>query len=637
MPVFEGMSMDNITAKSAIFRTDSPVAFQDTSSESSVLSATHVNTSPQTPRVSYASLSSMTVSTSSNELSAVESSAVAFAQIQTEPFDPNFWAKRLPLNHFEHLLFDRLDQWGDGVWPSGMEQQAAVAKGEAYHPSRNIQFTLSYMLIPVERAHLLDANAQGNAIFMRHEKPYVRIFIHPSHYKNPELISDIQKVGGILVADDSAFVATPTASTRTLWVANRAENDSPPFLVKTSYYGEITFVNRRLTADAAARGWLLNQILNQITLPQGLAVMPEDAATLMPADFLDGNHCNQLFRQLPALAAGQSLISFMALVSCKNTPVVSCGELKRLVGNATGAPFITLLVDKFFQENEESTFADFIKTQIVQPYIKSAVTLLTHGISFYAHGQNLLARIKNGRIIGFVQRDFDNAHLCLDLLPENILGETLNQLPEHAKAQVESSLAVRSRNFNVHVMDDIFNLFGTYLVLPFCLGYYDGKVADAFVDAKQKWWVAMPNGPYRMGHYQAWIENPQARQTNTTSPNTSHFSGQAFEPARTESPVKRAASSDGLITLERRTCLMQLSDVDVRDIQSEIRLAFITELNEQVGEIPQDLRDLILNYRVAEEENSSAPDIQLVDWRPQDSQVPNISEFILAHRAVRDS
>ena len=94
--------------------------------------------------------------------------------------------------------------------------------------------------------------------------------------------------------------------------------------------------------------------------------------------------------------------------------------------------------------------------------------------------------------------------------------------------------------------------------------------------------------------------------------------------------MKRVASSDGFMNLSRSPHRMQLSNVEVRSIQSEIRESFLRELENQVAVVPQGLRDQIMTYRVAEEENSD--DAQAVAWRPEDNQVPDIRGFILEAR-----
>ena len=208
-----------------------------------------------------------------------------------------------------------------------------------------------------------------------------RLVMHPYQH---ELLRDEYPWLGPVVRDIDAY---PLMSLRTLALA-----DDPAHHVKTAVDIQMTSAVRTVSPASIHNGLVLSGLLTRMAhrVP-GLEIMPEVGGGAVIVDGEPDRRLAVLHRRVPALGPGELALPLAALSA--PTP-------------ATGVPLLAELMDHGYG-GDPSSLLDALAGLLLPPLFG----LLTWGIALEAHGQNLVAVVRDGRFTRLWYRDFGGVRI----------------------------------------------------------------------------------------------------------------------------------------------------------------------------------------------------------------------------------
>lgn len=289
--------------------------------------------------------------------------------------------------HAEQVLHNK-GEWREGAFDTPLDSR--------FWPENRPKFGLPYFLIPTHatRSYLSDeiSNNTSETVWVREgNAKYIRLFVHPEsleHYGS--LVGRYKFVDGI----DSEFIASPTASFRSL-LTWRKDGNGDPFIAKVSLDTTIIgSINRTLSEKEIKRSLGTQNALSYMGSDElgkmGVGYFPETfgiVPILSNGEALGG----MLIRELPPeLIQGQTeIFSLSAIMSRELSPNTET-KISKLIKSSGLSPY------------------DFLKQIFVDEYLAMYEELsLKRGFNFEPHSQNLSMEFIDGQFTGrWIHRDF---------------------------------------------------------------------------------------------------------------------------------------------------------------------------------------------------------------------------------------
>lgn len=275
---------------------------------------------------------------------------------------------------------DYMSREADPLAINDLEQ---TTQAEKFRPEARRVFDVTGYWLPAEDLEVFRSRVPKElaSLVLREKNGHAEVlfFIHPESLDlYPEITRNrrIEKV---------AFKAVPTASSRGLLVW-RPGAEKYPFVAKVSLNREIAESIRIIKGVETHFSVEVSKVLNRTGLPDGMGFMDE-VLGLIPKGMTDGG---AIYRTLPGEMLANKLL-FAPLFS--------------LYGGSDKVPQGTLLKRLIDRSGKEPV--DFVRTEIIRPFVKVWLDLALQGVTLEAHAQNVLVAMTNDdRIERFEARDF---------------------------------------------------------------------------------------------------------------------------------------------------------------------------------------------------------------------------------------
>jgi siderophore synthetase component len=242
-----------------------------------------------------------------------------------------------------------------------------------------------------------------------------RLWLHPYQYeRHVPLHPWLSPVG-------REIPAQPLMSLRTLALVGEADHH-----VKTAVDIQMTSAVRGVSAESLHNGVQLSALLaGHAEHVPGLRVLPDVGGGAVTIDGEPQRSLAVNFRRVPPLAPGECALPLGALCA----PSL-----------ATGAPLVAELVADGYGR-DALAFVDALATVLLRPVFG----WLELGVALEAHGQNVLAVIREARLVGLLYRDFGGVRVSPRRLGEHgiepgpLRGDIPTDDPEVLRAKVIAS------------------------------------------------------------------------------------------------------------------------------------------------------------------------------------------------------
>lgn len=267
-----------------------------------------------------------------------------------------------------------------------------------YIPSSAKTFPLFTVDIPVEDLGMvqisenISAKSEKELFLEKDGKKFARFFIHPNEFDHYKTLLEKYPL------DSDSVVATPSSSTRSLFVVNPDEMKNP-FGLKVSISVRMGRYARIVDIERVTRAVKLNDAIEQIYKESGGKLkssgkswnfLREDAAILPPDPSLGG----YIHRELPPDLKDKIILPVYSLIA------------KRPNGQPRW-------VDELFEHSGKPRMNDFVWEDLVKPMTELHCLLsINNGLTTELHQQNTLFVInpRTLKVEGVLLRDMD-AHL----------------------------------------------------------------------------------------------------------------------------------------------------------------------------------------------------------------------------------
>ncbi|MBI2605048.1 MAG: hypothetical protein HYW49_03100 [Deltaproteobacteria bacterium] len=296
-----------------------------------------------------------------------------------------------------------------------------------YSPENRPTFWIYTVEVPESegfRIFTTKKRVPAGILLARDGKRVFRFFVHPASKKYFEKF-----LRGY--AWKREYLATPTASHRSLLVWNPLTDDSP-IAIKVSLDAEIGGSNRLLSRSQIERAVIMSTLINAIPEneleAQGIRFLDEPASAI-----LDAADAGTAVRALPrTLLEGDRSVKLIPMFSVYSKPPGKEPSIVQSI-RASGLP------PREFLER-------FLIASLVRQH---AWLAFHHGLSAEPHEQNVMIELKDGKPTGvFYYRDLGGFHLIPGL--RVAAGKPLPLLPSGFDP---GSLKLERANYVVHAYD----------------------------------------------------------------------------------------------------------------------------------------------------------------------------------------